>query len=175
MFFDFFKKFFNQINASIAMAKLEQVKLSVPSDAAYVTLVQMAVSQSRITLSKLTYDHMMPHDSVVGKDISPVVDAYMFHDGSTLYFTAGGKQILSTPITNIETLQSLQSFKRSWYFGRLRGGFVCNLRDGRSIIISTPMPVEKDQSLFFRTIGRSTDLTGGWAKELEPFGIETVY
>ncbi len=154
---------------------IEQVKANVPLAAEYVTLVDMVVSQTPVEVSETRNDINGSSDFLIGLDESSVVRAFMLHDRVALQFFANGKQIFSTPLSNIDTLQSIKSLKRGALYGRMRGGFICILRDGRSIVISTPVPVPKDQTSTYRTIGRSTDLTGGWAAELAPFGVKVTY
>lgn len=157
------------------MSGVDAVKASVPADAVYVTLVDMLVMQGPARLSGMQYTGGVAHDSVVGTEGLSTTSAYMLHNGSELMFIANGQKILSVPLGDVETLQSMQSLKRSAVFAGARGGFVCNLRDGRSIVISTPMPVATDQTTHFKTIGRMTDITGGWSKELRPYGVTTIY
>jgi len=174
--FNLLKKVLKQIQATNVMSSIEKVKANVPLDAQYVTVVDMVISQGPVNLSATRHSISGASDSMEGVDASSISNAYMLHDGNELQFISENQQLLfSTPLSNIVTLQSISSMKISAEYGVMRGGFVCMLRDGRNIVVSTPMPVAKDSYTQFRTIGRSSDITGGWSSELEPFGVETIY
>ena len=156
------------------MAKTLQVQASVPHDSAYVTLVEMAILEGPVHISATEYGFGGSGDFVEGVDESSIVTAYMTHNGSDLQFTHESQQILVTPLSNIASLTSLNFIKPANPI-RLRNGFVCTLRDNRSILVSTPRPVQKSETDTFRTIGFSTDVFGGWAAELSPFGVTAQY
>jgi hypothetical protein len=156
------KKFFTQINDIPAMAKLEQVKLNVPSDAVYVTLSAALVLPEQSPLLSGTH-RTMPVTALAGSKDEPMEIAYVLHNGKELKLIRGQREIFSTPLTNIIKLQRFMA-----------GGFVLHLSDGRGIALSTPTPVQTDMSMGFRTIQGMTDLTGGWLKELEPYDIQVI-
>lgn len=174
--YEFFKDLSKNLQSTNALASIDSVKSNVPTNASYVTLVQVALGQGAIELSATNSQINGASDSLTGVDVGSLSDAYMLHDGTNMQFILENqKLLLSTPIRNVSELRSIASMKPSAVFGYKRGGFVCLLRDGRSIIISTPMPVAKDHTSHYRTIVGATDLTGGWAKELGQFNIKTIY
>jgi hypothetical protein len=155
------------------MASLDQVRANIPPNAVYVTVVDMLVLKERTQLSGVEYDSQLIRQPIVGTEGLSTMAMYMLHDGTDLIFiNSGGQNIFSTPIDAIETLQVLQSLPHgnSAVYAGARGGFVRNLREGRSILISTPAPVAIDETMHFKTIAGMTDTTGGWGKQLEPYG-----
>jgi hypothetical protein len=156
------KKFFTQINDIPAMAKLEQVKLNVPLDAVYVTLSAALVLPEQSPLLSGTH-RTMPVTSLADGEDKPMEVAYVLHNGKELKLIREQREIFSTPLTNIIKLQRFMA-----------GGFVLHLSDGRGVALSTPTPVQTDTSVGFKTIQGITDMTGGWLKELEPYGVQVV-
>lgn len=110
------------------MTSLDEVKSSVPSSAVYVTLVDMLVLDQPAQTSGIEYDGPLMKRTIINAGNDPLNSAYMVHDSRELLFLKGGNTIFSTPLQNIDSLQSLQSL--DGYKKFIRGGFVCNLRDG---------------------------------------------
>jgi hypothetical protein len=105
----------------------------------------------------------MPVTSLADGEEKPMEITYVLHNGTDLKLIREQRELFSTPLTSIVKLQRFMA-----------GGFVLHLSDGRGIAFSTPTPVQTDPSMGFRTIQGMTDLTGGWLKELEPYGIQVV-
>jgi hypothetical protein len=105
----------------------------------------------------------MPVTSLADSEDKPMEVAYMLHNGKEFKLIREQREIFSTPLTNIIKLQRFMA-----------GGFVLHLSDGRGVALSTPTPVQTDTSVGFKTIQGITDMTGGWLKELEPYGVQVV-
>lgn len=159
---------------SSGMAAIDQVKLNIPDDAVYVTLVEMMVLPGSVQISKAEHKGMFVYDSIVGAEHAVPTMAYMLHNGQELMFIADQQRVFATPIAEILNLQSMSSLSISANRAT-RSGFICNLRDGRSILIRTPMPIATDATTTFNTVHGISDLTCGWKDELAPFGVEMLY
>jgi hypothetical protein len=158
--FENLKKFFTQSSDVSAMAQLDAVKSNVPADAVYVTVSPALAIKPPSQLLKLAHSNFMPVMADADRENTPMQVVYAVHNGHDLKLVRDGRTILSVPLTDIDVLHR---------FGA--GGFVLNLKNGDGIAFSTPLPVKTDASTKFRTIHGMTDMTGGWLKELEPFGV----
>lgn len=174
--FELFKDLLKNVQSTNALATVDSVKTNVPANAQYITLVKVGISQDAVDLSKMNAKLTGASGTLNGIDAASISNAYMIHDGTdVLFISENQKVLLSTPISNIAELRTISSMKPSTTLAFKRGGFICILRDGRNIVVSTPVPVAKDNTTQFRTIGKITDITGGWADELKPYGVTVTY
>lgn len=156
------KHFFTHMKDVPAMASRDTVSQNIPANTIYVTLATVLVVEPTSPLMDPVM-HTIPVTSLADGEKDPMQVCYMLHDGQDFQIIRNKQVIISVSLSNIVSLHRFQG-----------GGFVLKLTDARGIAVSSPTPVQSNPDLHYKTIKGVTDLTGGWLKELEPYGVQVI-